>query len=58
MLNARGEPNFNVKFYVVNHRGELAGVALYGGDDVRFAVCTEAGAELRQCDALLVGPML
>jgi len=58
LLNARGEPNFNVKFYVLNRRGEYAGVALYGGDGVRFAVCTEHGAELRPCDALLEGPML
>ncbi len=58
LLNARGEPNFNVKFYVLNARGDVAGVALYGGDAVRFAVCTENGAELRPCEALLDGPML
>ena len=58
LLNARGEPNFNVKFYIVNRRGEYSGVALYGGDAVRFAVCTEHGAELRPCEALLDGPML
>ena len=58
LLNARGEPNFNVKFYVVNARGDYSGVALYGGETVRFAVCTEHGAELRPCDALLDGPML
>src|SRR5207247_10076745 len=58
LLNARGEPNFNVKFYVLNARGEYSGVALYGGDAVRFAVCTEHGAELRPCEALLDGPML
>jgi len=58
LLNARGAPNFNVKFYIVNARGEYGGVALYGGDAVRFAICTEHGAELRPCDALLDGPML
>ena len=52
LLNRRGEPNFNVKFYVVAAGGEYAGAALYGGDDVRFAVCTENGAELRRCEAL------
>jgi N4-(beta-N-acetylglucosaminyl)-L-asparaginase len=57
LLNARGYPNFNVKFYVVNANGECAGVALYGGDEVRYAVCTENGAELRVCDALLSGEM-
>ena len=55
LLNARGEPNFNVKFYIVNATGECAGVALYGGDAVRYAVCTEHGAELRACEALLPG---
>jgi len=58
LLNSRGTPNFNVKFYIVNAEGRLAGVALYGGDDVKFAVCTEHGAELRVCEALLDLPML
>lgn len=53
LLNARGYPNFNVKFYVVNARGECAGAALYGGDAVRYAVCTEHGAELRVCEAVI-----
>ena len=57
LLNARGYPNFNVKFYVVNAAGECAGVALYGGDAVRYAVCTENGPELRVCAALLPGEM-
>ena len=57
LLNSRGTPNFNVKFYIVNAHGTVAGVALYGGDDVKFAVCTEHGAELRACEALLEGPM-
>src|SRR5882672_5202753 len=57
LLNARGRPNFNVKFYAVNPAGECAGVALYGGEAVRYAVCTENGAELRICDALLDGEM-
>jgi N4-(beta-N-acetylglucosaminyl)-L-asparaginase len=55
LLNARGEPNFNVKFYIVNAAGTIAGVALYGGEDVRYAVCNENGADLLVCDALLSG---
>lgn len=58
LLNERGQPNFNVKFYAMDARGEHAGAALYGGDEVRYAVCSENGAELRPCDALLDGPML
>lgn len=57
LRNARGEPNFNVKFYVLAADGRFSAVALYGGADVQFAVCTEQGAELRPCDALLSGPM-
>jgi N4-(beta-N-acetylglucosaminyl)-L-asparaginase len=55
LLNARGEPNFKVKFYALAANGEFAGVALYGGTDVQFAVCTDRGPELRACDALLDG---
>ncbi len=55
LLNEHGQPNFNVKFYVVNAAGEHAGVALYGGDHVQYAVCTDDGAELLPCDALLNG---
>lgn len=58
LLNARGYPNFNVKLYAVNTAGACAGGALYGGDAVRYAVCTEHGAELRLCDALLDGSFL
>jgi N4-(beta-N-acetylglucosaminyl)-L-asparaginase len=57
LLNMRGEPNFNVKFYIVDGAGECAGVALYGGDHVRYAVCDEDGANLLACDALLDGEM-
>ncbi|MBZ5560234.1 MAG: isoaspartyl peptidase/L-asparaginase [Acidobacteriia bacterium] len=53
LLNARGAPNFNVKLYIVNAAGDYAGVALYGGDAVRYAVCGENGAELMPCEALI-----
>ena len=52
LLNVRGRPNFNVKLYIVAAGGEYAGVALHGGDAVRFAVCTEKGAELRPSESL------
>jgi N4-(beta-N-acetylglucosaminyl)-L-asparaginase len=55
LLNDRGQPNFNVNFYILNAKGEYAGVALYGGDRARYAVCTENGAQLAQIDALLDG---
>ena len=56
LLNARGLPNFNVNFYVVNKAGEHAGVALYADPtESRYAVCTENGAELAPVEALLEG---
>jgi len=56
LLNSRGLPNFNVKFYVINKAGEYAGVALYShNDEEQFAVCTEHGAELAKIDPLLEG---
>ena len=54
LLNDRGLPNFNVKFYIVNIKGEYAGVGLYapkGGGE--FAVCDEGGARLEPIEALL-----
>jgi N4-(beta-N-acetylglucosaminyl)-L-asparaginase len=41
LLNRRRQPNFNVNYYVVNAKGDYAGVALY---ESQYAVCTEAGA--------------
>lgn len=56
LLNSRGLPNFNVKFYVINKAGDYAGVALYSNnDEERYAVCTEHGAELAKIDPLLEG---
>jgi N4-(beta-N-acetylglucosaminyl)-L-asparaginase len=55
LLNSRGEPNFNVNFYVLNAKGEHAGVALYASSDRPYAVCTENGAENRPIEPLLQG---
>ncbi len=55
LLNTRGEPNFNVRFYVLNARGEHAGVALYAGENALYAVCTENGAEDHPIEPLLPG---
>jgi hypothetical protein len=55
LLNSRGEPNFNVNFYVLNTRGDHAGVALYGSSTAVYAVCGENGAENRPIEALLPG---
>lgn len=56
LLNDRGEPNFNVKFYVLDNVGRYAGVALYAHDDAqRYAVCTENGAGHPMLEPLLEG---
>jgi N4-(beta-N-acetylglucosaminyl)-L-asparaginase len=55
LLNGKGNPNFNVNFYVLNAKGEYAGVAFYGGEKARYAVCTEKGSELAPIEALLDG---
>jgi N4-(beta-N-acetylglucosaminyl)-L-asparaginase len=57
LLNSRGEPNFNINFYIVNKAGEYAGVAMYSPEPnrARFAVCDEKGARLEASEPLLSG---
>jgi len=55
LLNARGLPNFDVRFFLLDKAGEFAGVALYGAQESRFAVCTENGSEERSLEGLLEG---
>jgi N4-(beta-N-acetylglucosaminyl)-L-asparaginase len=56
LLDARGNPAFQLIFYAVNKKGEYAGVSMYareGQQPERFAVCTEKGPELLACEPLL-----
>ena len=55
LLNARGEPAFDVRFFVLDKRGEFAGVAMYGASERQFAICTENGPERRPLEGLLEG---
>lgn len=56
LLNERGTPNFNINFYVVNKRGEYAGVCMYApGGRQQFAVCDEKGPRLEASTPLLEG---
>ena len=57
LLNERGEPNFNINFYVCNARGEYAGVCMYNNTNNpgQFAVCDEKGPRLEPCVPLLAG---
>jgi N4-(beta-N-acetylglucosaminyl)-L-asparaginase len=52
LLNARGLPNFGLNFYILNSKGEYAGVSLY---QATYAVCTENGPQTLQTTALLEG---
>jgi N4-(beta-N-acetylglucosaminyl)-L-asparaginase len=56
LLNARGEPKFYVKFYIVDKKGRYAGVGMYArqnGVDQKFALCTEKGPETVALEGLL-----
>jgi N4-(beta-N-acetylglucosaminyl)-L-asparaginase len=55
LLNARGEPNFNVRFFAVNKAGDWAGVAMYHSGETRFALCDENGARTPELEPLLEG---
>ena len=55
LLDGEGRPKFQVSFYVLDRRGQYAGVSLYasvGGKPVSFAVCTERGPATRPCEGL------
>jgi N4-(beta-N-acetylglucosaminyl)-L-asparaginase len=56
LLNGRGEPTFDIKFYILNAKGEVAGVSMYartGSRPQNYAVCTENGPETRPVEGLL-----
>ena len=55
LLNAVGNPNFNIRFFVLNARGEYAGVAMYRSGETKYAVCTENGSAAPELEPLLPG---
>src|SRR6266568_5048202 len=52
LLNERGHPMFDLKFYVLDRQGRYAGLAMHGGKDKHYAVCTEDGPRTLPCDVL------
>jgi N4-(beta-N-acetylglucosaminyl)-L-asparaginase len=63
-----GDPNFNILFFIVNARGEHAGVSMYAEDEgergwagqmnsqfVRYCACDENGPRMLNCEGLLPG---
>ena len=55
LVNGRGLPNFDVRFFILNKAGDYAGVALYGQGESTFAVCDENGAREEPLEGLLEG---
>jgi len=43
LKDPKGRPNFQVDFYILNAKGEFAGLSMFPS---KFAVCTEKGAEV------------
>jgi N4-(beta-N-acetylglucosaminyl)-L-asparaginase len=52
LLNERGQPNFNLNYYILNIKGEHAGVAFYAS---RYSLCTESGPQTLEAEALFPG---
>jgi N4-(beta-N-acetylglucosaminyl)-L-asparaginase len=52
LLNGRNQPNFGLNFYILNAKGEYAGVSMY---ESTYAVCTEGGAQTLKTEALYQG---
>ena len=55
LVKANGDPSFNINFYIVNAKGEYAGVAMYTAGGQRFAVCDEKGPRTENSEPLLQG---
>jgi len=53
LLNGRGLPNFGISFYILNAKGEFAGVTMYEGGT--FAMCNENGPQTLKSEPLLQG---
>jgi N4-(beta-N-acetylglucosaminyl)-L-asparaginase len=52
LLNSKGQPNFGLSFYILNAKGEFAGVAMYEGT---YAVCTENGPQTLPVEPVFQG---
>ncbi len=53
LLNSKGNPSFGINFYIINAKGEFAGVTMYPGPS--FAICNDAGPQTLPSEALLEG---
>jgi N4-(beta-N-acetylglucosaminyl)-L-asparaginase len=58
LLNRQGKPNFNLSYYVLNAKGDYAGVSLYERaekEPVQYALCTEDGPKTVATEPLFSG---
>ena len=55
LLNSHGEPAFNIRFFILNAKGEYAGVSMYAAGETTYGLCTENGAETPEFEPLLSG---
>lgn len=56
LLNDRGLPNFNINFYIINKKGEYAGVTMYSPENkLTFSVCDDNGPRNEKLTPLLDG---
>jgi len=58
LRNSRGNPNFQVSYYILDRGGAYAGVALYessGKQPARYAICTEDGPRTLLVESLFAG---
>lgn len=53
LLNSKGNPNFGINFYILNTKGQYAGVTMYQG--ASFAICDENGPQTLKSDYLIMG---
>src|SRR5438876_4141914 len=57
LLNDKGNPNFGINFYILNAKGEYAGVTMYQGSEAKFAMCDANGPQTLSCEGLLEGKL-
>ena len=55
LLNSRGLPGFDLRFFILDKAGGHAGVAMYGAAESAYAVCDENGAREEPLEGLLEG---
>jgi len=54
LLTKKGNPNFQMIFYMLNAKGEYASVCMY---PAQYGVCTEAGPQTLESEALIPTPL-